>query len=111
MQTGHVESHPHMPTLDTLDAEFRWEEKPRADWRRKKRQGVAQADSTLSPAQPELPAQQAAASSRVDVMAPSSLDPIIIRPSLGRRVSRRVARFVIVFCFGVGTTLAWQSYG
>ena len=105
-----------MPTLDTLDAEFRWEDKPRADWRRKNRQGAAQTDSASGPAQPGLPAQQGAAKSRidtsgVDAMTRSSLDPIIIRPSLGRRALRGLARFLIVFCIGVGTTLAWQSYG
>jgi hypothetical protein len=30
---------------------------------------------------------------------------------LGKRVSRAVTRFLIVFCIGVVTTLAWQSYG
>jgi hypothetical protein len=109
VQTGHVESPPHLPTLDTLDAEFRWEDKPRADWRRKNR--VAQTDSTSGPTQPELPAQQAAAKSRVDATARSSLDPIVRRPSLGRRAARRLARFLVVFGIGVGATLAWQSYG
>jgi hypothetical protein len=109
VQTGHVESPPHLPTLDTLDAEFRWEDKPRADWRRKNR--VAQTDSTSGPTQPELPDQQAAARSKVDAMTRSSLDPIVRRPSLGRRASRRLARFLVVFGIGVGATLAWQSYG
>jgi hypothetical protein len=44
-------------------------------------------------------------------MARSSLDPIIIRPSLGRRALRGLVRFLIVFCIGVAATLAWQSYG
>ena len=44
-------------------------------------------------------------------MTRSSLDPIIIRPSLGRRAVRGLARFLIVFCIGVAATLAWQSYG
>jgi hypothetical protein len=35
----------------------------------------------------------------------------IIRPSLGKRVKRRLVRFLIVFSVGVGTALAWQSYG
>ena len=35
----------------------------------------------------------------------------IIRPSLGKRVSRRLVRFLIVFSIGVVTTLAWQWYG
>ena len=33
------------------------------------------------------------------------------RPSLGKRASRALARFVITFCIGVAATLAWQSYG
>jgi hypothetical protein len=33
------------------------------------------------------------------------------RPSLGKRGSRVLARFVITFCVGVAATLAWQSYG
>jgi hypothetical protein len=33
------------------------------------------------------------------------------RPSLGRRASRALARFLITFCIGVAATLAWQSYG
>ena len=43
-------------------------------------------------------------------MADPDLDEII-RPSLGKRVSRRLVRFLIVFSIGVGATLAWQSYG
>jgi hypothetical protein len=33
------------------------------------------------------------------------------RPSVGRRLFRAVARFVIVLCIGVGGTLGWQAYG
>jgi hypothetical protein len=33
------------------------------------------------------------------------------RPSLVTRAARRLTRFLIVFCIGVATTLAWQSYG
>jgi hypothetical protein len=33
------------------------------------------------------------------------------RPSLGRRNSRSLARFLVTACFGVAATLAWQSYG
>ena len=33
------------------------------------------------------------------------------RSSFARRASRRIARFLTVVCFGVGATLAWQSYG
>jgi hypothetical protein len=39
------------------------------------------------------------------------IDAAIIRPSLGRRASRRLTRFLIVLCIGVSATLAWQSYG
>jgi hypothetical protein len=46
---------------------------------------------------------------RLDAMAGSALDEI--RPSLGKRASRRLVRFLIVFSIGVGTTLAWQWYG
>jgi hypothetical protein len=31
--------------------------------------------------------------------------------SIGRRVSRAFARYFIVFLFGIGLTLAWQSHG
>jgi hypothetical protein len=33
------------------------------------------------------------------------------QPALGRRTSRALVRFLITFCLGVATTLAWQSYG
>jgi hypothetical protein len=33
------------------------------------------------------------------------------RPSIGRRMFRAVARFVIVLFIGVGGTLGWQAYG
>ena len=33
------------------------------------------------------------------------------RRSIGRRVSRAFARYFIVFLFGIGLTLAWQSHG
>jgi len=33
------------------------------------------------------------------------------RPSLGRRVFRRVSRFAIVLLLGIGATLGWQAYG
>jgi hypothetical protein len=44
-----------------------------------------------------------------DAMAGSALDEI--RPSLGKRASRALVRFLIVFSIGVCTTLAWQWYG
>jgi hypothetical protein len=33
------------------------------------------------------------------------------RPSLGRRTSRSLVRFLVAVCIGVAATLAWQSYG
>ena len=33
------------------------------------------------------------------------------QPSLLKRASRGLARFLIIFCIGVAVTLAWQSYG
>lgn len=33
------------------------------------------------------------------------------RPSLGRRMFRRVFRFAIVLALGIGATLGWQAYG
>ena len=33
------------------------------------------------------------------------------RPSLGRRASRALTRFLIIFSIGGGATLVWQSYG
>src|SRR5262245_33090123 len=50
------------------------------------------------------------ARSGLDAMAGSALDEMI-RPSLGKRASRGLVRFLIVFSIGVCTTLAWQWYG
>jgi hypothetical protein len=36
---------------------------------------------------------------------------MIKRPSLGKRASRSLTRFLVIFCSGVAATLAWQSYG
>src|SRR4029077_6802667 len=33
------------------------------------------------------------------------------QPSLRKRASRALARFLITFCIGMAATLAWQSYG
>ena len=45
----------------------------------------------------------------LDAMDGSTLGEI--RPSLGKRASRGLVRFLIVFSIGVCTTLAWQWYG
>jgi hypothetical protein len=60
--------------------------------------------------QPDVPALQPDLSRPgFDAMAGSALDEI--RPSLGKRASRGLVRFLIVFSIGVCTTLAWQWYG
>jgi len=46
-----------------------------------------------------------------DLSTRPSRDAMIKRPSLGKRASRSLTRFLIIFCFGVAATLAWQSYG
>jgi hypothetical protein len=66
---------------------------------------------SFRPTQSEFPTHPRAARPTVGAIKPSSLDEAIMRPSLARRVLRRLARFLIVFCVGVGTSLAWQSYG
>ena len=58
--------------------------------------------STVSPTASEFCA---------DLSTRPSLDAMIKRPSLGKRASRSLARFLIIFCTGVAATLAWQSYG
>jgi hypothetical protein len=68
-------------------------------------------NTRFTPTQSEFPTNVRTGSSTVNVMKGSSLDATIMRPSLARRALRRLARLLIVFCVGVGTTLAWQSYG
>ena len=109
MQIEQVESPALLPTLDALDEEFGCEDEQCAAGRRK--QGGAPMDSTFRPTQSEFPTHPRAARPTVGAIKPSSLDGAIMRPSLARRVLRRLARFLIVFCVGVGTILAWQSYG
>jgi hypothetical protein len=43
--------------------------------------------------------------------APTSNNQNSGRRSIGRRISRAFVRYSIVFLFGIGATLAWQSYG
>jgi hypothetical protein len=42
-------------------------------------------------------------------LQPADLDLLARRPSIGRRASRAIVRFLITFCIGVAVTLAWQS--
>jgi hypothetical protein len=109
VQIEQVESPALLPTLDALDEEFGCEDEQCAPGRR--RQGGAPMDSTFRPTQSEFPTHPRAARPTVGAIKPSSLDGAIMRPSLARRVLRRLARFLIVFCVGVGTILAWQAYG
>jgi hypothetical protein len=73
-------------------------------------------DSRFSPPQSKVPMHLGAARPALDAMTRSAANSI--RPSLGKRASRlgkrasrRLARFLIMFGIGVGATLAWQSYG
>jgi len=68
-------------------------------------------DSMFTRKQSEFPTHLRAAKPTVDAMKRPSLDPITKRPSLARRIRRGSARFLTIFCLGVGTTLAWQSFG
>ena len=68
-------------------------------------------DARFTPTQSEFPTPLRGARSTVNAMKRSSLDAATMRPSLARRALRGLARLFIVFCVGIGTTLAWQSYG
>ena len=96
MQTKQFESPSLLPKLDALEAEFGREAA-------RTRQGGAAMDSTFTPTQSEFPTHVRAARPTVAQLTK--------RPSLARRVRRGSTRFLIIFCLGVGTTLAWQSYG
>ena len=43
--------------------------------------------------------------------APAPMYAAPPRPSIGRRMFRGIARFVIVLAIGIGGTLGWQAYG
>jgi hypothetical protein len=66
-------------------------------------------NSTVPPKPPELPTDLGAARPGLDAMARSSTGKR--QPSVVTRASRRLSRSLIVFCTGVGATLAWQAYG
>ena len=109
MQTEQVESPALLPSLDALEAEFGCEDEPCATGRR--RQGGAPMDAKLTPPQSEFPRDLRATGPTGDGVNQSSLEATIMRPSLARRALRGLARLLIVFSVGVGTTLAWQAYG
>ena len=108
MQTKQFESPSLLPTVDALDAEFGREDEQSAAGHTRQ-VGTAMV-STFTPTQSEF-ATHRAARPTVDATKRSSLDAITKRPSLARRARRGSARFLIIFFLGVGTTLAWQSYG
>jgi hypothetical protein len=108
VQIKEYESPSLLPTLDALDAEFGCETECTAG---RTRQGGAAMDSTFTSKQSEFPTHLRAAKPIVDATKRSSPDPITKRQSLAKRVRRGSARFFIIFCLGVGTTLAWQSFG
>ena len=68
-------------------------------------------DAKFTPPQFEFPRNLRAAGPTGDGVNQSSLEATIMRPSLARRALRGLARLLIVFSVGVGTTLAWQAYG
>jgi hypothetical protein len=96
-----------LPTLSALDAEFECENE---QWpaERTRQEGVPM-HSTFRATQSEFPRH--AVSSPVEAMKRSPADAATMRPSLARRALLGLARLVIIFFVGVGTTLAWQSYG
>src|SRR3981081_3409021 len=66
--------------------------------------------STLSRTQSDFSADLWSATPSVD----ARLRPVDVtsrRPARGRRASRALARFLLMFGIGVAATLAWQSYG
>jgi hypothetical protein len=101
VQLKEFESPMLLPTLEALDAEFGCEDQQCIARRRKQEGASMEAEFTteLRAARPLNPMKQ------------SSSEKAIMRPSLARRALRRLARFLIVFCVGVGTALLWQSYG
>jgi len=109
MQTEQVESPALLPSLDALESEFGCKNEPCATGRR--RQGGAPMDAKFTPPQFEFPRDLRAAGPTGDGVNQSSLEATIMRPSLARRALRGLARLLIVFSVGVGTTLAWQAYG
>jgi hypothetical protein len=105
VQIKELESPSLLPTLDALDAEFGCEDEECAAVQRKER--GASMNARFTPTQIEFPTHLRAASLTED--APSFDDAAVIRPSL-RRV-RKLGRVLVIFCVGVCSTLAWQSYG
>jgi hypothetical protein len=108
VQIQRFESPSVLPTLEALDAEFECEDEKSTAARR--REGGAPMDHTLRSTQPEFADHPRAAMPSLDAMKGS---PVVQpkRPSLAKRALRRLASLLIIFCAGLSTTLAWQSYG
>jgi hypothetical protein len=68
-------------------------------------------DSTFTPIQSDFNPHLRATRPTVDPGKRPTPDAAIVRRSLGRRALRGLAGLLIIFCAGVGATLAWQSYG
>ena len=66
---------------------------------------------TFRSTQSEFSNHPRAAEPSLDPMKGSPVAAAPKRPSLAKRALRRRAPLLIIFCAGVGTTLAWQSYG
>ncbi len=109
VQTKLFESPSVLPTLGALDEEFGCENEEFTAERR--REGGAPMNATFRPTHSDFHTHLRAAPRATDSVKPSSDDAGIVRPSLARRVSRRLARLLVVLCVGIGSTLAWQSYG
>jgi hypothetical protein len=107
VQIKELESRSLLPTLEALDAEFGADEVRAAAHRNR----GASMNTRLMPSQDEFPTHLRAGPPTPDAMEPSYDNPDVVRPSLGRRVLRRLVRLSVVLGVGVCSTLAWQSYG
>src|SRR4051794_11650542 len=102
MRIKELESPSLLPTVDALDAEFGCGDEQCAAER--KRERGAPMNAKLTPTQFEFPTHLSASKPTGDGKNQSSLEAPIMRPSLGRRALHRLARFLLVFGVGVGTT-------
>ena len=109
MQIKELEWPSLLPTLEALDAEFGCEDEKFAAVQRK--EGGASMNARFTPTQVEFPTSLRDPSRTAGAIEPLFHDPAPIQPSLGRRVLRKVARVLVIFCVGVCSTLAWQAYG
>jgi len=109
VQIKELESPPLLPTLEALDAEFGCENEECADAPRTER--GASMNGRFKPTQVEFPTHLTAGSPTGDAIDAASHHPAALQPSLGRRVLRKLGRLLVIFCLGVCSTLAWQSYG